>query len=257
MTRLSIAPVKSLALQHPEEITLERWGARGNREFYLIDEEGRLFGGAKHGPLVQVGAEFDAREGRLRLSFPDGATIDEPTALDTQTVETNFWGRTARGRVVDGPFSEALSNFAGRPLRLVRPDRPGDANDIWPVSLVTSASVEELARRAGRAEPLDSRRFRMLIEVGGCRPHEEDEWTGERVRVGGAVLGMPGPIPRCVVTTQDPATGIRDFPTLSEIRKYRGTPEQEIRFGVYGKVLEPGTIRLGDPVEPIEGPGSD
>ncbi|MFL5767939.1 MAG: hypothetical protein ACJ758_08870 [Actinomycetota bacterium] len=37
IARFSIAPVKSTALHHPEEIRLERHGAVGDRSFYLID----------------------------------------------------------------------------------------------------------------------------------------------------------------------------------------------------------------------------
>jgi uncharacterized protein YcbX len=49
------------------------------------------------------------------------------------------------------------------------------------------------------------------------------------------------------VTTLDPATGIRDFPTLHVIKGYRGvTRKGNVHFGVYAEVLEPGTVRVGD-----------
>jgi uncharacterized protein YcbX len=55
-----------------------------------------------------------------------------------------------------------------------------------------------------------------------------------------------------VVTTLDPDTGLRDFPTLRVIRDYRGiNEEQQLEFGVYADVVEPGQVRVGDPVEPL------
>ena len=45
-----MTPVKSTALHHPDRIRLERWGAVGNRLFYLVDGTGRLFTGARAGP---------------------------------------------------------------------------------------------------------------------------------------------------------------------------------------------------------------
>ena len=36
----NVAPVKSLGLQHPEEIQLEETGVRENRRFFLIREDG-------------------------------------------------------------------------------------------------------------------------------------------------------------------------------------------------------------------------
>jgi len=250
--RLCISPVKSLELHHPDRIRLETWGARGDRSLYLIDRDGRLFTRTKFGPLVRVGVHLDEARGTLRLTLPGGETAaGRLDAEDGERVVTDFYGREISGTVVRGPWAKALSRYAGTPLRLVRPDHASGATDVWPVSLLSTASADELARRSGSPEPRDSRRFRMLIEVDGCEPHEEDAWIGGRVRVGGAVIAIPGAIPRCVITTQDPSTGLRDFPTLKEIKRYRGVVDKGIRFGVYGRVLEPGAVEVGDPVEPL------
>ena len=256
VARLSIAPVKSLGLEHPAQVTLERWGAVGNRAFFLVDEDGRLVNGAKIGTLVQVRACHDSAADTLRLEFPDGTVVRGSTSALGEPFETDFYGHhMVASRVVAGPFSEALSAFAGRPLWLVRPEEPGAANDIWPASLLSRASVEELASRSGSDLPRDSRRFRLMIEIDGCEaPHEEDTWTGRRVRVGEATLRIPGPIPRCVVTTQDPTTGLKDFPTLRAIKEYRGTRKgEQIDFGVYGEIVDPGRVRVGDGVTLLEG----
>jgi hypothetical protein len=122
--------------------------------------------------------------------------------------------------------------------------------DVEPITIVSSASIEELARQAGR-DALDGRRFRMLLEIEGCAPHEEDTWIGRTVRLGDALVEIPGPVPRCATTTRDPATGRRDFDTLREIAAYRGKRDgKKIDFGVYARVVEPGRVRVGDPVEP-------
>jgi uncharacterized protein YcbX len=93
----------------------------------------------------------------------------------------------------------------------------------------------------------------MLVEVDGCAPHEEDSWQGRRLRIGGAVVRGGEPVPRCVVTTLDPKTGARDFPTLSVIERYRGlSPDNHLPFGVYGDVLEPGDVAVGDLVELLD-----
>lgn len=254
--RVSIAPVKSLALEHPSEVTLERWGAVGNRGFFLVGDDDRLVSGAKIGQLVQVRAHHDRPSETLTLTFPDGRVVQGPSSELGEPVKTDFYGdHVAASHAVEGPFSDALSAFAGRSLRLVRPDEPGAANDIWPASMLSTASVGELAARSGSDVPRDARRFRLLFEVEGCElPHEEDTWVGRRVRVGAAVLRVPGPIPRCVVTTQDPSTGLKDFPTLRAIKEYRGTRKgDQIDFGVYGEIVEPGVVRVGDAVEPLEG----
>ena len=247
VARLNVTPVKSTALHHPDRIRVEPWGAVGNRDFFFLDEDGRLFGGSKLGPLVRIRADHDAAADTLRLRFPDGADVEGPAVGDGEPFEVNFWGRAVAARVVEGPWTEHLSRFAGRDLRLARVERSGDGNDVRPITLVSLASVEELARQGNAEEPLDPRRFRMTIELDGLQPHEEDTWAGRAVTVGEATLLIGEVVPRCVVTTQDPDTGERDFPTLSVIKRYRGvTDEGELPFGVYASVLQPGAVALGD-----------
>lgn len=251
VARFNVTPVKSTALHHPDGIRIERFGAVGNREFFLVTEEGKLFGGSKLGELVRIRAEHDPATETLQMRFPDGHRVAGSATVVGERIEVDFWGRRVGARVLDGPWTRELSDFAGRPLRLARVERSGDGVDVHPLTLISLASVDELARRGG-VEALDPRRFRMTIEIDGIGPHEEDTWSGRRLRVGEAILLVGDPVPRCVVTTQDPETGHRDFPTLSVIRRYRGLMgENEICFGVYASVLEPGEARIGDRVEPL------
>jgi uncharacterized protein YcbX len=253
VSTLSIAPVKGLALVQQREVRLDATGVAENRRFYLIDGHGRRYGLLRDGSLALVVPDYDAATGRLSLRFPDGAVAAGDLALDG-AVTTDFYGRDVSGRVVVGPWAEALSDYVGRPLRLVEADGPGTGvdRDRGPVSMLSEASLEELRQRAGREEAVDGRRFRMLVGLAGCRPHEEDEWLGRRVRVGEAVVLLHEQVARCAITTHNPATGKRDFDTLRAIKGYRGLRDQEaIDFGVYGEVAHPGVVRVGDSVEPL------
>ena len=249
VSRLSITPVKGLALSHPDEVTITPTGVPENRRFFLMDERGKLLSGTRDGPLFQVRAECDAEGSRLALRFADGRVLDEPVVLGDPKV-TAFWDRPVRGHFVEGPWSEALSDVLGQRVRLLRTDEPGGGFDDAPVSLLSEASLEELARRSG-ADDVDGRRFRMLVHVAGTRPHEEDEWIGRRVHVGEAVIRVTKQDARCRMTTRNPDTGVRDFDTLRAIKSYRGLRNgKAIDFGVYADVEKPGRVRVGDPVAP-------
>ena len=251
VSQLSLTPIKGLALHHPRYVRLERYGVPGNRQFFLLDGRGRLVSGLKHGPLVRVVAEYDAEGERLTLRFPDGDVVEGEIALGRATT-TNLWGRSVRGHVVEGPWAEALSDYVGKPLRLIRADAVGAAHDGSIVSLLSEASLEELGRRSGHEGSVDGRRFRMLVSIAGCSPHEEDTWIGRRVRLGEAVIRVTEACGRCATTTQNPESGARDFDTLREIKAYRGLSDgRHIDFGVYADVEEPGRVRVGDPVEPL------
>jgi uncharacterized protein YcbX len=257
VSRLSIAPVRALALQHPEFIDVDAAGVVNDRRFYLVDGNGRLVDRITAGRLVQVSAEANPEATWLRMTFPDGHVIEGDVTLD-EPVRTEMYGRLAIGHVVGGPWAAALDEFAGRPVLLVRCDnpggtriRPGESNVRNAVSLVSDGSLAELARQLG-VERVDARRFRMLIEIEGAGPHEEDTWIGGSVAIGSAVLEITKPDARCAITTQDPDTGERDLDTLRTIIRYRGfragDPERKIDFGVLGEVLRPGRISVGDEI---------
>jgi uncharacterized protein YcbX len=249
LVRISTTPVKSLLLHHPEEVQLDPFGVAADRRFYLIRKDGRLLAGVHHGPLALVRAEWDATRDRLGLTFPDGVVVEDEVRIG-EPVLTDFWGHRVEGHVVDGPWGDALAAFAGRPVRLVKSDMPAGGVDVEPLTLVSSESVAELARQVG-ADSVDARRFRMLLEIEGVEPHEEDTWRGRQVRLGEAVVEIGGPVPRCATTTRDPSTGTRDLDTLREIAAYRGKRDgKHVDFGVYATVVQPGRVRVGDPVEP-------
>lgn len=249
---IAYAPVKGLALTSVAEVELERSGVRGNRRFHLIGADGRLANGKVAGALVTVAASSDRDGTVLTLRFPDGSMLERAVEL-AEPVETSFYGRPVAGRIVRGSFASALSDIAGRPLRLVRVDEPGagcDRGCPGSVSLVSNAALDALAEEAGVAH-VDGRRFRMLFQIEGVEAHAEDAWVGRRVALGDAVVAVRGLVGRCAVTSQSPETGLPDLDTLRMIRRYRGHIEGEepLPFGVYGSVEEPGRVRVGDSVE--------
>jgi MOSC domain-containing protein len=242
---ISLAPVKSLGLVEVEEVELTDTRVVGDREFFLVDSDNRLFVGSRFGSLVSIRPEL--RGDSLSLTFPDGAYVSGDVEIGP-SVETPFYSfRVVNGNEVLGPWSQALSGFVGEPVRLIRASA-GDGFDLTPVSILSSASIERLGDEV--REPVDRRRFRMVLQFDGCEAHAEDTWT--RIQVGEAVLRvgsqLGGPIPRCVVITNDPDTGQRDLDALRLIKRYRGQTPDGIVFGVYASIEKPGRVRIGDSV---------
>ena len=254
VVRLSIAPVKSLGLVHPEEVEVEPCGIRGNRRFWLVDAEGRLFNGKRGGPMVRIQPEWDEDTKELALAFPDGSRAEGTVELG-ERIDAEMYRHPHPSRRVVGPWEDAISEFVGQHLTLLwaethavdRGYRGGS------VSLVSRESLERLREEAGADEAVDGRRFRMLFEIEGVPPHEEDEWLGTQVRIGDATILLNGDVGRCVVTSQDPDTGVTTLDTLGALAAYRRDGRNEpLPFGVYGSVVIPGRVRVGDAVQPLQ-----
>ncbi len=252
--RFSITPVKGMALQHPPRVDLGPTGISGSRRFYLVDASGALFSGGAFGPLVRVRPAYDPVTERLTLTFPDGRVVDGEAAVLGASISTDFYGRPVRAREVVGPLAKAITAFVGRPVTLARCDRDGDGVDVHPLTVISNASVSDLAARGRFEGSLDARRFRINVEIDGCDPYDEDAWQDRRLRVGHAIIRVVGPIPRCVVTTQNPETGERDWNTLTQLARYRPriAGDGGLPFGVYARVEQPGRAAVGDRVDLLD-----
>jgi uncharacterized protein YcbX len=247
VTRLNIAPVRSLGLESRDEILLTPDGVAEDRRFYVIDDGGRLVDQLTAGNLVQVATWTDPDATVLRLTFPGGTTVEDDVHL-TDSIETAVHGRTAVGHIIEGPWAAPLSAHVGRSVRIVRCDRVGGSRSEHPATLVTDGSLEAIGAVLG-VGAVDARRFRMLIELDGGAAHEEDTWVGGCIALGETVLQISAPVPRCAMTTHDPETGERDLDTLRAIKDYRGIVNgKDLMFGVWGEVVQPGKIRVGDTI---------
>ena len=248
VTRLSITPVKGLLLHHPDSIALTAHGALGDRLFYLIDSEGQIQSCTGNPGLYGIRAVYDRDSRRLEITRSHDVLLSR-TVEPAEVVETDMWGlRTIGSAIVADPvWSTFFSDIVGSPVQLLQACT--SAYDVHPVTLLGTASVQELARRAGLTR-VDSRRFRMLIEFSGGEPHVEDAWDERLVKVGNAVLRSGGPVKRCAAVTRAPDSGAVDLQTIRLITGYSGRQTSALgigaHFGVYADVVEPGTISVGD-----------
>ncbi len=247
---IHVAPIKALAVQEVDRVELTLTGAANDRRFCIVDEQGRMTNAKRVPAFIGVRPRFDGEA--LTLGLPDGSAVSGPIALG-EALTVSIYRRQPAARVVDGSFGEALSALAGRPMRLVRFDEPGQGVDRGPeagASLLSVAALDVLAEAAQAGGAIDPRRFRMLFGVAGVPAHEEDRWIGRRVRVGGATVVPQGNVGRCAVTTLDPDRGVPDLDTLAGLARYRGAlrTTEPLAFGVWGRIEAPGEVRVGDDV---------
>lgn len=242
VSRINVTPVKSLALHHPDAVELGPDGAREDRRFLLVDDGHRLYNGKRDTALVRASATWDPETRMLGLTLPNGELLEAEPAR-AGSADVTVYGRQVVGHVVRGPWGDALSDLVGRSLTLVEREDGAWATDSRPATLVSRASLGLIDG--------DGRRFRMLLELDGLDSLEEEQWRNRRVRAGAATLLVGDPTPRCAVPSASPDTGLRDRDVLRELIATRGAVDGEPCLGVYAEVLEPGVVRVGDPVEPV------
>ena len=250
VTALRASPVKGFPQESVGSLELVAEGIVEDRRFVVFQPDDlKALYGAELRVLAGARAEWDAGAGSLTLRFADGEAV---TAVIDEGEELTAYGygpRPIPGRVVNGALAGALSERVGKHLKLLAVAPSVGA--IKAATIVSESSVRRVADELGVAA-LDPRRFKMNIEIDGVEAHAEDRWDGRDVSIGEAVVRIAGPVPRCVLTTLDPDTLVRDADTLRAILAYR-TPMAggEPPFGMYATVVQAGQISVGNLVEPV------
>lgn len=262
VSQLGTTPVKSGQLLTPDEVWITPDGIAGDRRFLIVDEDGNQLGRPGKGAFVGVRFEHDADAETLSVTLPDGRVRTGNAAADGAALPVDHLGlRTIPCHEVSGPWPEVLSGHVGRPVRLVRVDEGTNGVDVLPITLLGTGSVRRLEREVGA--PVDPRRFRASILVDAAE-HAEDGWDGRLVQVGQARLRVRSGVPRCVVTSYEPVSGVRDLNVLRGLARYRptvGLPDgmmpgfSAMAMSVYAQVESGGRVRVGDEVRVVDEAG--
>ena len=261
LSAINIFPVKGLRGVTVPSARVEPWGLAGDRRWMVVDEAGRFISQREHAGLALIDAEPVGDGVRLAAARMSELMLMPPP--HGERIGVTVW-RDSVPAISGGAEPDLwISMAAGIPCRLVYMDAPATARavdaaygeaedhvsfaDGYPLLVANAASLRDLGQRAGMPG-LSMDRFRTNLVVEGAEPWAEDGWR--EIRVGAAVFASVKPCARCVVTTIDQATGIRDeqdepLRTMLTFRRdKRGQP-------IFGQNLIPrggNEVRVGDPV---------
>jgi hypothetical protein len=221
ITHLWRYPVKSFAGEPLTEVRLDRGGMQFDRRYVIIDGDPLHRGKALTARLV---ADLLAHRATvvgdaIRVQVPDGRTF-----------------------AMDGAFSSYLASALSRPVSIEVASVDGEPfHDAHDILVLSDVSVRALEEEWGA--PVNPLRFRpnIMLDGDGLAPYGENDWVGRRFKVGDAILEGAALDQRCVLTTIDPETLVKDPSFLRFI-----VERHDKCFGLYCRVLEAGKIGLGD-----------
>jgi uncharacterized protein YcbX len=231
-------PVKSMAGIPSESAFLGWHGLHGDRRFAF-----RRVGDKSGFPWLTA-----SRLAELLLYQPCGLNegTGEPLPTHVRTpagVEQELWSAELQREVAERFGSE---------VELMRV-RHGIFDDAT-ISLISSATIARVSRESGVA--VDSRRFRanIVIECDEGESFLEERWMG-----GTLVFGERESRPevrvtmrdaRCAMLNLDPKTATPDARVLKAVVQLN-----QNNAGVYGTVVQTGTIRVGESVSLVVATG--
>ncbi|MBX2859568.1 MAG: MOSC N-terminal beta barrel domain-containing protein [Cellvibrionaceae bacterium] len=270
IAELYVYPIKSCAGQAVESATLGAQGFSGDRQWMLVDANGR-FVSQRQFPkmaLIQAKPLRDA----LLLSAPGVEDIvlnDIPE--NAATLEVEIWNDRCRAQVAQAEVNQWFSDFlkSSQHLRLVRyhpeeprwpyqPERFGENNakfaDAAPFLVTNRASLTALnaALKSSALPTVSMARFRPNIVIDG--PAAFSEHRLQYLDVGAAQLKMVDPCARCAIITIDPDTGektpsrvpFQQLAALNPMPQQAKLPAFGVNACIHGKTsLENSLLKVG------------
>ena len=244
---------------------LDKLGLEGDRRWMLVDEaSGRFLTQRADPKMSQLSALWNA-SGGLTLQAQGFAALDVPLPDgETDLRGVTIWRDTLRVPDAGDAAADWLSRFIEKPVRLVhvpverarttesgygRDDDKVAFADGYPLLLIGQASLDDISHRVGR--PLEMLRFRPNLVIEGSEAFAEDGW--KRIRIGDVEFRVVKPCSRCILTTVDPQTGVRDEQRepLATLMTYRKQAEGTM-FGQNLVNDGNGMLQVGMPVTILE-----
>jgi hypothetical protein len=217
-------PVKSMAGEPLEAVEVGWRGLAGDRRWAFVQPD-----------MPRSGFPWLTIRQRPAMSHYR-PTFDDPARPDESRVTVETPSGT-RHEVID----EALARELGEGVRVLK--QHVGVFDTMPLSLMTLQTVASLDALVEPAlEPL---RFRpnLVVDAHGGEAYPEDAWVGAELRIGELVMRVDQRDQRCVMINVDPVTTSSDPSVLRAVAQQR-----EACLGVYGTIVTPGRVALGDPV---------
>ena len=258
-------PLKSGKGESLPQARLDKLGLEGDRRWMLVDEaSGRFLTQRADPKMSQLSALWNATGG-LTLSAQGFEALDVAVPdPDTDLRGVTIWRDSLRVPDAGDAAADWLSRFVEKPVRLVhvplprartteagygRDDDQVAFADGYPLLLIGQASLDDISHKVGR--PLDMLRFRPNLVIEGGEAFAEDGW--KRIRIGDVEFRVVKSCSRCILTTVDPQTGVRDEQRepLATLMTYR-KQENGTMFGQNLVNDGNGVLEVGMPVTILE-----
>ena len=268
-------PVKSMMGEELNATDVTHRGLLGDRAYALVDSSNEKVASAKNPRKWAKLFDFRAaladppRTGEkisaVHVALPDG-TIVTSEQTDINQILSNVLGHEVTLETREPSQPELVETT------LPNPWTPSQYEEYWPdmedlayrdtitheampegtffdlavIHILTTATIERLRELYPQGR-FEVRRFRPNIVVEPSSGEEgfvEDDWVGKTLVIADEVrIDITEPCPRCVMTTLPQGDLPKDPGILRTAAQHN-----QVNVGVYGAVLQGGTIRRGDPV---------
>lgn len=254
-------PVKSMMGEELNATYIAQQGLLGDRAYAMVDTATGKVVSAKN--PKKWGQMFDFRaalaeppqKGKtlssVKITLPDGSVVMSDAASVDQLL-SRVLGREVK-LLTAAPAKPSLEEYwptvEGLPHQNTVTDEATLDHtffDLATVHLLTTATLDRLQELTPTSR-FETRRFRPNLVIKPTNSEKsfiENDWIGHTLAIGDEVrISITSPCPRCVMTTM--AQG--ELPNDTSVLR-TAVQHNQGNVGIYGSVVQGGTVRRGDAV---------
>lgn len=256
LSEIFIYPIKSLGGISVKSSFAGERGLRYDRRYLLVDESG-TFLTQRENPQFALLKLFFAETGFNVLDLKSNEQIFIPFEFESgKNIKVKIWDDLSRAVMLPEEINSWFTKVLKLSCSLVY--MPDDERrivekkyvaeehlvsfaDAYPYLIIGQSSLDELNSRL--EQPVSINRFRPNFVFSGGDPCEEDNWKA--FSIGSLCFEAVKPCARCVITTTDQQTGIRNKEPLRTLSTYR-TIKNKVMFGMNVVCNKTGVVSIGD-----------
>ncbi|WP_198555738.1 YcbX family protein [Colwellia sp. 75C3] len=267
LSQISVYPLKSSAGIQVSNSWVDELGLSFDRRFVLSDDKGQFITARTEPTLCLIQANITATG--LVLTAPDMPKLVINYHQLTELYQTVFvWDDNINAQQGNTEHHQWFSRYLKRPCQLLHfgelstrkvPDTSNRTNQLafadgYPLLLISQASLDDLNKRCSTTITMNQ--FRPNLVIDNCDAFAEDTW--QHIRIGEVEFELRKPCTRCIFTTINPETAIKDIhqEPITSLKTYRqaadGDLKGEILFGQNLIPLNQGQIKLTDTITIIK-----
>ena len=271
ISEVNIYPIKSLRGISLDLSRVESRGLQYDRRWMLVDKNNWFLTQRQFPKMATIAVEINGNG----LTASIGSGGDSPIRIPLEpgngakSARVRIWRNRCSAIAYEPEVNEWFGDVLGASVRLVympditkrlahapykvKADDHVSFADGFPFLLIGGGSLADINSRLD--QPVPMKRFRPNFVVLGTVPFEEDTW--KRIRIGDNVFHVVKSCGRCIITTTDQETGVRNggepLKTLASYRTNRIGKKNKVLFGQNLIADKPGgVVKVGDEVEVLD-----
>lgn len=258
LSEIFIYPVKSLGGISLQTAEVERRGLKNDRRYLLVDENRRFMTQREFPQMAFLKLSF-AENGFSVFNIKNNSVMLVPfESTSNETIKVKIWKDVCNAVTVDKNLDLWFSNAISKKCSLVyMPDNEKrivekeyidedhivSFADAYPFLIIGQASLDDLNSRMQIPIPIN--RFRPSFVFSQGNPYEEDNW--KKFKIGAVEFEAVKPCARCVITTTDQQTAVRNDEPLKTLSTYRKI-NNKVMFGMNLVCHKTGNVSINENV---------